>query len=533
MAKEVQVLVVEDGVGEEAAPQTSAAAALLADSDLRLRILPFPEVEAVRRTLRPELVLLDLGDLPGDEAVRRTALLSRTWPRVPLVTYGSQRGTDLLAILAAGAADHVTPHADGDEMRARLLAAQERKLTEWELRRGYARFQNLFRAADVGIALANAQGHFLEANPAFYELLGYTPETLPLCSVEDLTHPEDRRFLHLFWELAAARRDHYEVRKRYLRADGRVIWLEVHASRIQDASAGERCLIAEFHDLTPYLRTREALDETREQYRILFERNPVPTLVVDPGPSLILAANQATLDTYGYRLRDMLDMPLRRLWYSDEDLPADLGIRLQNDTAKRPIRARHRRQDGTPLEVEVHSAELEYDHRPALLLLVRNVTPSLHLPGEQAAPPARSAAGAVTASDAASETPAARSVSILLLDDDDAVRFLMREMLSTVGHRVMDFASAGAARQGVAEHAADFDLVIADATLEDLASSALLDFLRAANPDLRLLLVSGYLDDILATRGALGGEPPFLSKPFSAEELLSKVAESLGTDGAG
>ena len=616
----LQVLIVGDGeVGAQRTAGTETPD-LLAGNDLRFQHLPFQQVEAARTTLHPELVMLELGDLPDDEAVRRTALLSRTWPFAPLVTRGSQSGTGLLALLAAGAADHVPRHADGEEVRARLLVAQERKLTERELRRGYASFQNLFQTADVGIALANPQGRFLEANPAFYELLGYTPETLPLRSIEDLTYPEDRRFLHLFWELAAARRDRYEVRKRYVKADGSVIWLEVHASRIQDPSAGERCLIAEFHDLTPFLRTREALDETRAQYQILFERNPVPTLVVDSGPSRILAANQAALDTYGYPLGDMLDLPLRRLWYRDEGFPGDLASRLQSDAAERPVRAHHRRRDGTQLVVEIHAVGLEYGHRPALLLLVHDLTRSLRLESElqsvrrevevrqkrelgrrldklvrslrrqgeellrsvesgeagdaanvarrlrgmvdlglraseltaRLAPPAPPAPFTEPAGEEAGEgagggaseiaplpdavatgTTSATGASILLVDDDDAVRFLMREMLCTAGHRVTDFASAAEAWQAVEEKGVRFELVIADASLDDLPGSGLLERLRIDQPGLRLLLVSGYLDAALATGSKLGGEPPFLSKPFSAEELLSKVAETLAADAAG
>lgn len=117
--------------------------------------------------------------------------------------------------------------------------------------------------------------------------------------------------------------------------------------------------------------------------------------------------------------------------------------------------------------------------------------------------------------------------TILLVEDDAAVRRVARRILDKAGYDVIEAGNGREALQAVERHAGQVDLVLTDAIMPDLGGSELTLRLRQGRPDLRVLFMSGYaLDDI-----GLGdidlGEASFLRKPFGSGELLGKVRDLL------
>lgn len=129
----------------------------------------------------------------------------------------------------------------------------------------------------------------------------------------------------------------------------------------------------------------------------------------------------------------------------------------------------------------------------------------------------------------------ARERRILLVEDDAAVRELVREMMESAGYSVDSAASTESALEKVlnAGDGARWDLLVVDATAGEMPLDQLYRRLRARQPEIRILAISGYLDEVLATRGKLGEDVPFLSKPFSAGELNAKVRLLLAEGSSG
>ena len=115
---------------------------------------------------------------------------------------------------------------------------------------------------------------------------------------------------------------------------------------------------------------------------------------------------------------------------------------------------------------------------------------------------------------------------VLVVDDDDAVRFVVEEMLRAEGHLVVGAGSSEDTLERLASEPA-FDLVIADATIPSLSSDDLLSHLGSHGGP-ALLVISGYLNDTLTARGLIGRDVPFLAKPFTAGQLADKLATILG-----
>jgi two-component system, cell cycle sensor histidine kinase and response regulator CckA len=132
-------------------------------------------------------------------------------------------------------------------------------------------------------------------------------------------------------------------------------------------------------------------------------------------------------------------------------------------------------------------------------------------------PPPASAAGRGTLS--GSET-------ILLVDDTDVVRRLARDVLSTAGYRVLEASGADEALV-VAGAQPAIDLLVTDVVMPGRSGIELVERLRSASFDLRVLYTSGYTDEAVARTGLLADEETFLQKPFTPEDLLRKVRQVL------
>jgi PAS domain S-box-containing protein len=121
--------------------------------------------------------------------------------------------------------------------------------------------------------------------------------------------------------------------------------------------------------------TQAALAESEERHRLLFEQGPLPAWVFDAETLAFLSVNQAAIEAYGYTRDEFTRMTIRDI-RPVEDLP-QLEKTLATLTPATPARSgmwRHRRADGTVIDVEVLSHVLTYGGRSAVLVLAQDVT---------------------------------------------------------------------------------------------------------------------------------------------------------------
>jgi two-component system, cell cycle sensor histidine kinase and response regulator CckA len=126
------------------------------------------------------------------------------------------------------------------------------------------------------------------------------------------------------------------------------------------------------------------------------------------------------------------------------------------------------------------------------------------------------------------ESPHHGTETVLVVDDDDAVRPLMRQMLERHGYKVLEAENAGAALLLSERHAGKIDLLLTDVVLDQMRGDELAARILAGAPALRVLYVSGYTEDTIVRQGVLKSGIAFLQKPFTAEVLAAKVRSVLG-----
>ena len=147
-------------------------------------------------------------------------------------------------------------------------------------------------------------------------------------------------------------------------------------------------------------------------------------------------------------------------------------------------------------------------------------------------PPDRSGAPTVRRDSGRERGAAGRGVqSILLVEDEQSVRDLTYRFLSTAGYDVIATSDAAEAEQAFAARNGQIDLLLTDLVMPRMNGDELATRLRALQPGLRVLFMSGYSGAQLSDEAGLRANAPVLAKPFTRLELSRRVSEAL--EGAG
>lgn len=113
--------------------------------------------------------------------------------------------------------------------------------------------------------------------------------------------------------------------------------------------------------------------------------------------------------------------------------------------------------------------------------------------------------------------------TILLVDDEKALRKLGKRVLSAAGYRVLEASDGVMALRIAAEEVGEIDLVLTDVEMPTLGGRGMVEELHELSPGVRVLFMSGYTDNEILRRGIRTSETEFLQKPFTAESLCAAV----------
>jgi len=118
---------------------------------------------------------------------------------------------------------------------------------------------------------------------------------------------------------------------------------------------------------------------------------------------------------------------------------------------------------------------------------------------------------------------AAGSGTVLLVEDEELVRDLVRELLEAGGYTVIAAADGPAALALAEAYDGRIDALVTDVVMPGMSGQQVAAQLLARHEGLRVLFTSGYAEDAIATHGELTPGAAFLGKPFSARELADKL----------
>jgi signal transduction histidine kinase len=127
------------------------------------------------------------------------------------------------------------------------------------------------------------------------------------------------------------------------------------------------------------------------------------------------------------------------------------------------------------------------------------------------------------ADDAARVAPHGGSETIVLVEDEDGLRALIREVLEDAGYRVVEAPDPERGLAAVRAQPQGIDLLMTDVILPQMRGNELADRVREISPRARVLFMSGYTDEAIGQHAVLAPGSPFLQKPFTLAALLAKV----------
>ena len=301
---------------------------------------------------------------------------SPSWVGVPLITPQKTIG---VLVLQHYEEENVYSERDVkilDSIGSQVAIVIERKQAEEELRESEERYRELVEGSPDAIAIY-AEGKILFVNSASVSLMrAESAEALIGMSVIQFVSPDYREFVaKRMMEAMKSEKALPIAEEKFLRFDGSEVDVEVKAIPVIFKKKQAVQIIV--RDITERKLAEKALTESETRYKLLFEKNPQPMWVYDPETLRFLTVNESAVSKYGYTKEEFLSMTLKDIRPSEE-IPRLLNYVSELKNQVLTSRAwRHKLKDGNMIFVEIQSNSIEYDGKPARIVLANDITERL------------------------------------------------------------------------------------------------------------------------------------------------------------
>jgi PAS domain S-box-containing protein len=280
-------------------------------------------------------------------------------------------GTDLWVIVCATPIMGDTGDFTG--ALSMLTDITARKRVEQDLATSEERYRDLVENARDVIYTHDLSGNYTSVNRAGEQVTGYTREESLRMNLADSVVPEDLPKARQMLARKLAGEDITAYDLDIIAKDGHRLTVEVNTRIIREngVALGVQGIA---RDVTERKLAEESRRQADERYRLLFEDNPLPMWVYDLETLAFLAVNEAAIIHYGYSLEEFLTKTIKDI-RPPEDLPALMeDLKRPQTGAHEPRRWRHQKKDGSIIDVEITSHELNFAGRRAQLVLANDVT---------------------------------------------------------------------------------------------------------------------------------------------------------------
>jgi PAS domain S-box-containing protein len=229
----------------------------------------------------------------------------------------------------------------------------------------------LLESVAEAMVIASEAGEIVLINSATEKLFGYSREELLGHSIKRLIpagfqerHLEQRQ---VCFGVSRVRPVGAGFELCALRKDGRELPVEISLTPLETEDG--TYIAAAIRNIG------DVLDESEKQYRLLFEANPQPMWVLDSETLRFLTVNNAAVQHYGYSQREFLSMTLREIQPEEKPEHFPSVVDPQRDSSESYVELwKHRKKDGTVIDVEISSQPITFETVKAQLVLAHDVT---------------------------------------------------------------------------------------------------------------------------------------------------------------
>jgi PAS domain S-box-containing protein len=258
-----------------------------------------------------------------------------------------------------------------------VVDVTKQKQAEEALRQSEEKYRTLVETADDIILLTDLQGKHLFRNGAYFTSLGYTVGADIELNGYSRVHPDDLPVLQAatakLMETGTATSE-YRIRHR----DGHWVYRQAKTIVLYDSNHRPESFLAIIRDITDRKQAEEALRESEEKYRLLFELSPDSIAVYQDGK--IIFANPATARLLGVGSPEaLIGRPMLDFVHPDyRKLVIERSRQQEQDGRPVPVaEEKFVRQDGGAIDVEVTAAPIQYGGKHAHLVICRDISERL------------------------------------------------------------------------------------------------------------------------------------------------------------
>ncbi len=208
------------------------------------------------------------------------------------------------------------------------------------------------------------------------ELLGYSPSRFKTYQdFTDLLHPDDYELaMQAMRDCLEGKKENYEVEYRIKKSDGAYKWFkDTGIITEQNKENGTVVLIGLVEDIDARKIAGETLRESEQKFRDIFNNSSDAIFIHDPEGNF-LEINDIVLERYGYSKEKLLQMTPLDIDAAEFDESYEDKIKTLKEKGRIVFEGVHKRKDGSEFPVEVHSRTIEYEGKPAILSVVRDIS---------------------------------------------------------------------------------------------------------------------------------------------------------------
>jgi len=265
------------------------------------------------------------------------------------------------------------PDGSPTHVQGIVFDVTDRKRAEEALRASEERFRSIFEASPIGVYRTTPDGRILDANPATLQMLGYS--SLDELATRNLDEEEWYEPDYPRSEFKERLQRDGEVRgleSAWMRRDGTAVFVRESAATICNEAGEPLYYQGTIEDITERKRAEQALRESEERYRTLFENAPVG-IGVSSYDGQVLALNDYMVRSTGYSLSEADGFTLADAYESLEDR-TKLLARVREDGSVCDYEVRLKRRDGTPFAGLLNVTPINFGGQEALLSMVEDIT---------------------------------------------------------------------------------------------------------------------------------------------------------------